>query len=159
MKNEAFGGEKDSTKKSDTMTDTELTSFLESSSQSYGKSAYMLIYERKSKKVLTEFVANSTDEDKGEEIPYNTVAKFVPDWISDQVNLDNKNFLVDSQLFNEHFFDLIKEAMRIIGSDHVLSSHKYDHKYMENFTNLKQISLDIGGKVIYDMLSYYDKNV
>jgi len=37
------------------MTDVELTAFLSAGAQSYGKSAYMLIYERKSKKNLTEF--------------------------------------------------------------------------------------------------------
>jgi hypothetical protein len=36
------------------MTDAELSQFLESGSQSYGQSAYMLIYERKSKKSLHE---------------------------------------------------------------------------------------------------------
>jgi hypothetical protein len=54
---------------------------------------------------------------------------------------------------------LIKEALRLIGTNHVLSSHKYDHHYQVHFHKLKQISLDIGGKVMYDMLCYYDRNV
>jgi len=54
---------------------------------------------------------------------------------------------------------LIKEALRLIGTNHVLSSHKYDHHYQVNFHKLKQISLDIGGKFMYDMLCYYDRNV
>ena len=55
LKSEAFGSggeEKGENKTSDAMTDSELTAFLASGSQSYGKSAYMLIYERKSKKDL-----------------------------------------------------------------------------------------------------------
>ena len=47
---EAEGGER----KSDAMTDAELASFLTSGAQTYGKSAYMLVYERKSKKNLHE---------------------------------------------------------------------------------------------------------
>ena len=119
----------------------------------------MLIYERKSKKDLTEFPVNSSESDAGTIIPFRNVEKHIPDWISDLVNLDNKNFLEDSQLFNEHFFDLIKEALRLVGTNHVLSSHKYDHNYQVHFHKLKQISLDIGGKVMYDMLCYYDRNV
>jgi len=54
LKNEAFGGstESKSTTSGDALTDAELTAFLSSGSQSYGKSAYMLIYERKSKRNL-----------------------------------------------------------------------------------------------------------
>jgi hypothetical protein len=36
------------------MTDAELATFLSTGSKTYGKSAYMLIYERKSKKNLRE---------------------------------------------------------------------------------------------------------
>jgi|TARA_B110000285_G_C14715679_1_gene419805 hypothetical protein len=56
----------------------------------------MLIYERKSKKNLTEFPVDSAEADVGTEIPFRNVEKYVPDWISDLVNLDNKNFLEDS---------------------------------------------------------------
>ena len=119
----------------------------------------MLIYERKSKNNLKEFPVDSAEADVGTEVPFKNVEKYVPDWISDLVNLDNKNFLEDSQLFNEHFFDLIKEALRLIGTNHVLSSHKYDHHYQVHFHKLIEISLDIGGKVMYDMLCYYDRNV
>lgn len=42
--------------KSDVMTDAELAAFLSTGSKTYGKSAYMLIYERKSKKNLREVV-------------------------------------------------------------------------------------------------------
>ena len=41
----------------------------------------MLIYERKSKKNLTEFPVNSTDKDIGTQIPFRKIEKFVPDWI------------------------------------------------------------------------------
>jgi len=56
----------------------------------------MLIYERKSKKNLTEFPVESAEADVGSEIPFRNVEKYVPDWISDLVNRDNKNFLEDS---------------------------------------------------------------
>lgn len=52
LKNEAYGGDRDSKMTGDAMSDTELTAFLSSGAQSYGKSAYMLIYERKSKRDL-----------------------------------------------------------------------------------------------------------
>lgn len=55
LKKEAFGGEAESKSSSDAMTDSDLTAFLTSGAQSYGKSAYMLVYERKSKQNLTEY--------------------------------------------------------------------------------------------------------
>jgi ubiquitin carboxyl-terminal hydrolase 9/24 len=61
--NEAFGGDRDSTKaSSDAMSDKEWTTFLSSGNQSYGKSAYMLIYERKSKKNLVQIQLDSADD-------------------------------------------------------------------------------------------------
>jgi hypothetical protein len=94
---ESFGGaEEQSNKTSDTMTDEELNKFLSSGTSSYGKSAYMLIYERKSKKNLRDYKPNSNKDDEGTEIPFREVEKFVPEWIRDVVNADNKNFLVDS---------------------------------------------------------------
>jgi len=39
-----------------------------------------------------------------------------------------------------------------------MSSHRYPHQYLPNFDKLKTLSLDIGGKICYDMLAYYDKN-
>ena len=56
----------------------------------------MLIYERKSKKNLSIFPDICTDTDVGTQIDYRSVDKYVPKWIEDIVNTDNKNFLVDS---------------------------------------------------------------
>jgi len=73
------------------MTDAELTAFLSSGAQSYGKSAYMLIYERKSKRDLVEH--NDGEEKK---VDFRGVEPYVPEWIADMVSADNKRFLVDS---------------------------------------------------------------
>ena len=76
------------------MTDDELGKFLSLGSGGYGKSAYMLFYERKKKKNLTEYI----DEEQTQTriVEYKNVPKVVPEWISDIVKKDNKSFLVDS---------------------------------------------------------------
>ena len=83
LKKEAFGGDQSSSTAaatSDAMDDKELTSFLSSGSQTYGKSAYMLIYERKSKKSLHEYNEDGEDQDS-KVIPFKEVQNSVPDWI------------------------------------------------------------------------------
>jgi hypothetical protein len=66
LKDEAFGqapaGGEGAAKSSDAMTDAELAQFLSVGGQSYGKSAYMLVYERKSKKNIHEVVLNAAGE-------------------------------------------------------------------------------------------------
>lgn len=73
---------------------------------------------------------------------------------------DNKNFLVDSQVFDEQFFDFLKDIFKSIGGDMVMTSHTYDWDYnIANFPPLKTVSLDLIGKTVFDMLCYYDKNM
>ena len=77
LKKEAFGGDQSSSTAaatSDAMDDKELTSFLASGSQTYGKSAYMLVYERKSKKSLHEFNEVGEDQDS-KVIPFKEIQK------------------------------------------------------------------------------------
>lgn len=65
IKEEAFGSGGDSAdlgKASDAMTDAELAQFLSTGSKAYGKSAYMLIYERKSKKNIREVRLNNQEQ-------------------------------------------------------------------------------------------------
>jgi ubiquitin carboxyl-terminal hydrolase 34 len=101
IEKEAFGG--DQTSKSsgttDAMSDADLANFLSSGSGSYGKSAYMLFYERKKKHNLTEYTDDEQKETKI--IDYRNVEKSVPDWISEMVKNDNKSFLVDQQVFDD----------------------------------------------------------
>jgi len=78
------------------MTDAQLATFMAESAGGdpgkYGKSAYMLVYERKSKKDLKDFSLDEEEPEKHEVVDYWNVAKFVPDWIKDIVQKDNKKF-------------------------------------------------------------------
>lgn len=141
------------------MSDKELAAFLGSGAQSYGKSAYMLVYERKSKRDLKEFCQDEEGKETCRSIPFREVTAHVPDRISKEVNADNKTFLRDAQLFNEQFFDLTKEILRCIGQDLVLTSHQYPYEYHQYFVQLKEASLEMAGKLIFDMLCYFDHNV
>ena len=92
------------------MTDAELASFLASGAQAYGKSAYMLVYERKSKKNLHEVildgnVAEEADKEETTPIDFRTVPRYVPEGIQKEVLEDNKNFLIDAQMFHDDFFE------------------------------------------------------
>jgi hypothetical protein len=160
LKSEAFGGDPEANKNSssDAMSDADLAAFLSSAGQSYGKSAYMLIYDRRSKKSLREVAEEAPDDAPTTEIPFKSVESVVPAWISEEVEADNKNFMVDSQLFNEDFFEFIKRIFKSIGTDLLLTCHRFNWDYHQNFLNLKKVSYEVVGKILFDMLAYYDKN-
>lgn len=75
LKSEAFGGDPDANKNSssDAMSDADLAAFLTSAGQSYGKSAYMLIYDRRSKTSLREVAVEAPDDALTTEVPYKSV--------------------------------------------------------------------------------------
>ena len=118
----------------------------------------MLIYDRKSKKDLREVEDGAAEDAPTTLVPFKSVKEEVPSWISEIVEADNKNFMVDSQLFNEDFFDFIKRIFKTIANDHLLSSHKFSWEYHSNFLDLKKVSYEVIGKILLDMLAYYDKN-
>lgn len=159
IEKEAFGGDQTSKNTaSDAMSDADLANFLSTGSGAYGKSAYMLFYERKKKRNLTEYVDEAQEQTRI--VDYRKVEKFVPDWISEEVKKDNKSFLVDSQVFDEQFFDFLKEVFRVMGSDLVLTSHQYMYDYnLQNFPVMKRLAYELLEKVVFDMLAYYDHNL
>lgn len=131
VEKEAFGGESSNSQIGSTLTDDELGKFLSLGSGGYGKSAYMLFYERKKKSNLTEYTDEAQEQTKI--VEYKNVPKAIPQWITDLVKKDNKSFLVDSQVFDELFFDFLKELFRTIGSDLVMTSHTYDWTYNRTY--------------------------
>lgn len=83
-----------------------------------GKSAYMLVYERKLKTDIRQI--DITTEDKTESLmKYRDVPKFIPDWLENQVKQDNINFIVDRQVFDDNFFIMIKRILETINSTHL----------------------------------------
>lgn len=110
------------------MTDAELASFLASGAQTYGKSAYMLVYERKSKRSLHEVVAEEGKEET-KLIEFRTVPKYVPEWIQKEVEEDNKHFHIDAQMFHDEFFGHVNAFFKWISNELVMRSHKYQYEY------------------------------
>jgi ubiquitin carboxyl-terminal hydrolase 34 len=87
LKTEAYGQEaakEGGVASSDAMTEAQFQAFLAGTAtggatKAYGKSAYLLIYERKSKKNLTEYhVQEGSEEKKEVEIDFRSVQKYVP---------------------------------------------------------------------------------
>ena len=159
LKNEAFGGGQDTAKTSDAMTDAELSAFLSAGTETYGQSAYMLVYERKTKRNLREYSLDPADEGASKEINFREVELAMPAWIADLASADNKRFLVDSQLFHAHFFDMLKHVFKTISGEMVMTSHQYPHAYQPHFRKLKAAALTVAGTTLHDMLSYFDRNI
>ena len=152
---DAFGGDSGAKTTGEDMSMSEVTAFLASGQQSYGKSAYMLIYERKSKKPLTEV----TPEGKELKLDFKQIPAEVPAWISEVVFGDNKQSLVDRQVCDESFLDFLKDLFNSLCSDMLMTSHTYEYSYSKvHFPVLKSTALDLVGRIVLDMLCYYDKN-
>jgi hypothetical protein len=86
------------------------------------------------------------------------VDKYVPQWISDDVKKDNIAFVIDRQIFNEHFFTLIKMILEHISKDLIGNQTCNEPEYVEQLRNTKLLALNIGRKTIFDFLSHYAKN-
>lgn len=91
-------------------------------------------------------------------IPYRKIDPFVPDWVRQQILVDNNQFLIDRYIFHESFFNLIKGILKHVASNVVIRQYKYSHDYMPWFFKLKQFALKVGGKVMFDMLAYFNIN-
>mgnify|MGYP004204205873 CR=1 FL=1 len=85
--------------------------------------------------------------------------RYVPEWIKKEVLEDNKNFLIDAQMFHDDFFDHIKALFKQISNELVTGAHKHPYEYYKYFTQMKSAALRVGGKVLLDMQCYYDHNI
>lgn len=164
LEEEAFGTKEadDTAVASDAMTDEQLAAFLQSGgggTKSYGKSAYMLVYERKSKRSLR-VIEQKDGKDEEVSVNFREVEKFVPEWISSQVMADNKTFIVDHNMFADPTFNFVKGILKYINSELIMTGYTYPHEYSSaHFDKMKALSLEVSGKVLYDMLVHYDHNI
>ena len=62
---------------------------------------------------------------------------------------------------SEQFFDYLREIVKLIANDMVMSGHQYDYTYSStHFPKMKELALDVlVGKTVFDMLCYFEKNV
>lgn len=56
-----------------------MEAYLVNQNESYGKSAYMLVYECKKKTPIRQIVSNDNEEEKIEYLDYRKIGKFIPD--------------------------------------------------------------------------------
>lgn len=81
----------------------EVTNFA-AKEQGSGKSAYMLVYERKKKSDIRQI-----EDGKESLVSYKKLStKFVPEWLTKQVQKDNIDFVIDRQVFDDNFFIMVK---------------------------------------------------
>ena len=155
LEKDAFGGD------TTNLTSDELY-ISNTSGGSYGKNAYMLIYEKKLKNPIREVViapadagAAANEEEKIRQVDYSQVDKYIPEWISSKIQKDNTKFLIDSQVFNDQFFQLIKLILKHISKELTMKTHNFDYQYQQYFHRMFQISVKVGHKVMFDYLSHY----
>ena len=127
---------------------------------SYGKSAYMLIYERKTKNDIREVVKHATDTtpEEVQKIPYREIMPVVPDWVKEMVQKNNFELMIDRQVFDKQFFVLAKLVLKHISGDLAMTSHRYDLDYYKHFRRMNEVALKIAHKVCFDFLTHYQDN-
>ena len=165
LEEEAFGTKdmENTNATSDAMTDEQLAAFLSGAaggqSKTYGKSAYMLVYERKSKKALRVIEMKDGKEEETL-VPFRSVEKYVPADICSQAVADNKTFIVDHNMFADSTFNFVKNILKYINSDLIMTGYQYPHAYSSvHFDSMKGLALEVSGKVLYDMLVHYEHNI
>jgi hypothetical protein len=106
MEGEAFGGDQSRVAADD----------LSQVEYGWGKSAYMLVYERKTKRDIRQV---DPETQAATVVKWNEVEPVVPDWIRDEVTRDNQEFVIDRQVFHLQFFQLVKLIMDHTGKNMV----------------------------------------
>ena len=93
---------------------------------SYGKSAYMLVYERRKKRPIKIVVPKEEAEENKQGVIFDQkkeeyyklidykegVEDIAPNKIYKQVHEDNKKFGFDNDIYSQEFFDFIKSIMQ-----------------------------------------------
>ena len=90
LERDSFGG--------DTSNLTEDEQYISSTAGgAWGKSAYMLIYEKQRKKPIREVNLSESqgEEEKVELVGYRDVEPYIPDWLRTAVQKDNTEFVID----------------------------------------------------------------
>ena len=82
MEGEAFGGDQSRVDQSD----------ITSVEYGWGKSAYMLVYERKTKRDIRQV---DLETEATSMVKWSDVEQVVPEWINTEVTRDNQEFVVD----------------------------------------------------------------
>lgn len=91
-------------------------------------------------------------------LSYRKIDPYVPDWVKKQILDDNNQFLIDRFIYHESFFNLVKGVLKHIANNVVTTQHHYKHDYLHWFYKLKEASLKIAGKVMFDMLAFFNLN-
>lgn len=81
----------------------------------------------------------------------------IPEWLESQVKRDNTEFVLDSAIYQQQFFNFVKLAMQI-SADLYLTQHQYPIDYHPNFWNLKWLNLEVGWRVMTSFLARYSDN-
>ena len=112
----------------------------------WGKSAYMLVYERRTQDPIREVkLQEKTEaaEEKQEQVElvhWNEIPPKVPDWINTMVKRDNIDFVIDQQVFHIQFFQLVKLIMDHIANNLVMFSDK-TKIHGESWSELKKVAM------------------
>ena len=140
---------------------------------SYGKSAYMLVYERKKKKDLKILVPKEDVEStkvKGEKVYHDEqkdefyklinyregVEDIAPNQIYKNVFEDNVKFEFENDIYSVEFFEFVKSILAAIGS---LDSDRKNPK--DVMSKVKKNMVSVGRKVILEILakSFYNQSI
>jgi len=124
------------------------------SSYSYGKSAYMLVYERRKKKPLKVLVLDEEEkkqalyDEKKEEyyklVDYKDFQGIKPNKIYQQVLEDNNAVQFDNDIYSQEFFDFISQIMKAVAEK--------AHPEEKGESKLRQMMLQIGKKAILEIV-------
>jgi hypothetical protein len=104
--------------------------------------------------------ATEGKEPKVNLIDYQSIRKQIDESLLNQILKENADSVVDRQIYSSQFFMLIKLLMQSIVNDHCMSEHRFpiEYKHAGYPTRMKQMSLQICQKVMFDFLAHFFEN-
>ena len=90
-------------------------------------------------------------------VNYRQIRPFVPNWIRELVTKDNIAFIVDRQIYSDHFFELIRHIIQHISNDlmRVELENRNDMEQKPYYYKMKKLALQIGQRISFDFLTHF----
>ena len=137
------------------MSDNEAKIYAQSGANDWGKSAYMLVYEKKLKREIRQIVSKEENNEVIETCKFNEVEKYVPDWLKEVVSKDNRAHVGDQQVFHPLFFTFASSVLKHVTSELLDQEDDYGPESKAVFKALQEALFNTGFKLSFDLLAHF----
>lgn len=137
------------------LTEQEMRIYTSGAPGDFGKSAYMLVYEKKHKSELRQISTSESGDEVETKVAFNSVEKVVPDWIKETVTKDNRACVSDSQVFHPLFFSFTTTLLKHCTADLLDQEDDCSPEDKPVFEQLQRNIYEASQKLSFDLLTHF----